>query len=408
MSPTIVNKTVTAPPQPPNVMELIARGVVVSVGELATMSREQFADVIETLGGRYSSNSMGVGRGVSLVVIGQRSWPLTRSGQVWQYLRDARVKKLRDGYRFTVLSERLFLEGIGRHADAEGTHRLYTISTITELLDVTRNQVRAWVRAGLVEPVRVDGGVWYFDFRQVSAAGTIADLLSRGVSAGALRRHLKRFQGWLPDVDQPLAQLAIIEAGGPMLLRLAKGELLAGDGQLHFDFQAERETNTNADDAFVPLRLTIGPSSAAEWHELGIEQEQEGYLLEAVESYRQALLTGGPDSRVVFDLAHALQQLARHEEAIERYRQAVEMHPAFDDAWNNLGVLLAQQDRHQDACEAFRRAIGANPRNFMAHYNLADTLDELGRWDMAAPHWRAYLMADQMSDRAAYARRRLA
>src|SRR5688572_12802687 len=151
------------------------------------------------LGGKFTNAVNGIGAGVSLVVIGQADWPLNRSGQVRPFLREARVRKRRDGYRFTVLSERLFLEGIGRPDDAESTHRLYTISTITDLLGVTRNQIRAWARGGHIEPLHVDGGVWYFDFRQVSAASTICDLISRGVTPGAIRRQLKRVQGWLPD-----------------------------------------------------------------------------------------------------------------------------------------------------------------------------------------------------------------
>ena len=383
----------------------LARGRwVTSVGRFATMSREEFIDVVETLGGKYTNGVGGVGAGISLVVIGQADWPLNRSGQVRPFLRQARVRKLRNGYRFTVLSERLFLEGVGRQEEAESTHRLYTISTITDLLGVTRNQIRAWARGGLIEPVRVDGGVWYFDFRQVSAASTICNLISRGVTPGAIRRQLKRLQGWLPDVEQPLAQLDAIEAGGELLIRLAKGELAAGDGQLQLDF----ERGDDEESAPPTLKLATGPTTASEWHELAIEQEQDGYLAEAVASYRDALLAGGPDVQIVFDLAYALQQLGRREESVERYRQAVEMAPAFVDAWNNLGMVLSEMEQMEEACECFRRALAADPGNAMAHYNLADTLTDMGRDAEAVRHWKAYLQADSQSERAGYARRQLA
>ena len=38
------------------------------------------------------------------------------------------------------------------------------------------------------------------------------------------------------------------------------------------------------------MRLHAGPSTAGQWYEQAIEQEAAGYLAEAVESYRQALL----------------------------------------------------------------------------------------------------------------------
>ena len=44
-------------------------------GRLASMSREQFIDVIETLGGKYTNAVGGIGKDVSLVVIGQADWP---------------------------------------------------------------------------------------------------------------------------------------------------------------------------------------------------------------------------------------------------------------------------------------------------------------------------------------------
>ena len=84
------------------------------------------------------------------------------------------------------------------------------------------------------------------------------------------------------------------------------------------------------------------------------------------------------------------------------------MAPAFVDAWNNLGVLLCELDQAEEACEAFRRAIAADPGNAMAHYNLADTLSDMGRHHDAIRHWKAYLQADSVSERAAYARRRMA
>ena len=71
-------------------------------------------------------------------------------------------------------------------------------------------------------------------------------------------------------------------------------------------------------------------------------------------------------------------------------------------------MLLAETERPEEACEAFRRALAADPMNAMAHYNLADTLSDLGRHHDAVSHWRAYLRSDSQSERAAYARRRLA
>jgi DNA-binding transcriptional MerR regulator len=381
----------------------IRNRAVTSIGRFASMSQREFEDLIKDSGARYVSRRTRPDL-LSLVVIGEAEWPLDRSGTLWEYLRETRIKKLREGYQFRILSEKLFLEALGLRERAEGIHRLYTVSTMTELMGISRDQVRAWVRAGLIEPVTVVGGVWYFDFKQVSAAKTILELLNEPrVTVGGLIRQLRHLREWMPDVEQPLAQLSKIQMNGSLLLRLANGELAADDGQLHFDF----EKPADATDTAAPSMRLVMPMSASEWHHQGVQQEEAGYLAEAVESYREALLTGGPNLQISFDLAHALQQLDRREEAGERYRQIVEADPDHADAWNNLGVLLAQQERPAEACEAFRRALAADQANELARYNLADALDEIGRFDEAADHWRAYLRYDPASPRGAHARSRL-
>ena len=65
-------------------------------------------------------------------------------------------------------------------------------------------------------------------------------------------------------------------------------------------------------------------------------------------------------------------------------------------------------ERMEEACECFRRAFAADPGNSMAHYNLADTLTDMGRGADAVHHWKAYLQVDSQSERAAYARRCIA
>ena len=64
-------------------------------------------------------------------------------------------------------------------------------------------------------------------------------------------------------------------------------------------------------------------------------------------------------------------------------------------------------NKPEEAAAAFRKAIAADPDDARAHYNLADTLDDLGRPDEATPHWQAYLEHDTKSPWATHARARL-
>ena len=206
-------------------------------------------------------------------------------------------------------------------------------------------RLRNWVKAGLIQPAQTEHGVPCFDFRQVAAAKSLCDLLSSGVTLGRVRRSLEHLRTWMPDVDQPLQQLAILERLGPLLVRLEQGDLAeTAGGQYHFDFTGE------PDPSLSPMKIIPGPRTASEWFEQGLEQERHGYLTEAAGSYRQALLTGGPDAEVCFDLANVLRGLGERQQAMERYLQAVEIDSKFSDAWNNLGLCLAELEKPQEAC----------------------------------------------------------
>lgn len=399
---------------PLDVPALVRGRAVTFTGRLASMTPGDFADLVKSFGGRYAVGST-IGPGVSLVVVGGRDWPLTPAGTLTTQLRQARLLRRRGEADVAVLSEEQFVAGLGLEAHREAVRQLYRTEALAEVLAVPAERVRAWARAGLIRPRRVEHGVWYFDFRQVAAARTLSELTAAGVSLARIRKSLGQLRQWVPEAAEPVAQLAALEGlggatggpagAGPLLVRLEQGDLAAADGQYHFDFSGRADP-----DPPPPLRLIRPddePRTAADWHDLGIEQESAGLLADAAESYRRALLAGGPDARTCFDLAHVLGELGEAERAAERYAQATEIDPDYGDAWNNLGVVLGRLGRRDEAVPAFRRALALDPLDARAHYNLADTLDELGRPAEAAEHWRAYLKQDTASRWAAYARTRL-
>jgi tetratricopeptide (TPR) repeat protein len=59
------------------------------------------------------------------------------------------------------------------------------------------------------------------------------------------------------------------------------------------------------------------------------------------------------------------------------------LRPDFADAFNNLGMALSLQQKDSAAEEAFRKAIELRPEFALAHFNLANVLMDLARFDEA-------------------------
>ena len=271
--------------------------------------------------------------------------------------------------------------------------RLYSTSELAAAVGVPAERVCVWVTTALLTPSRSEAGEHFFPFRQLTLARTLVDLTATGFTPRQLRRQIARLRRW-PGHEQA----AVVDDTRRLLVRLPDGDLAETDGQLRFDF-AEG-------DALENLKLDNPPMSADQWRDLAREQDADGKLAESAESYRQALAAGGFDAATAFELAHVLARAAQPEAAIERYRQVIEAEPTNADAYNNWGVLLVELGRREEALEVFRRAVRESD-DARAHYNLADTLDELGRNWEATPHWQAYLRHDHFSEWAQHAKRRL-
>jgi tetratricopeptide (TPR) repeat protein len=371
--------------------QLLRGKTVAFTGRLASMTRSRAAELVRAYGGNWAAT---VTRRTSILVVGQEGWPLRRDGRLSVKLRAAH--KLRHAHRVEVITEADLLARLG--LETTPWQRLST-AQLSELLKVPGERIRGWVDLGLMRPTETVHGVHYFDFRQASWARSLCNFLKVGVTPSRIRHSLEQLRRWLPGVDEPLAQLSILEENGQLLVRQEQGRLFEPTGQGLFDF----------DEAATAGTVEVNPScgSAEEWFESGCEHEDSGQLREAARAYRQALLVGGPEKRATFNLANVLYALGHKAQAAERFRQALELDQDFVDAWNNLGNVLAELGEADEAVEALEKALELDPEYGDAHYNLADVLDSQGRKEQAAEHWRSYLRQQPVGPWSDHARRRL-
>ncbi|MBI3469558.1 MAG: tetratricopeptide repeat protein [Planctomycetes bacterium] len=357
----------------------IAGKKVALTGRFASMSHADAAELIRSCGGQCVPE---VTRSTRLLIIGQDGWPLRADGQPTRNL--VKARQLRAiGYAIASWTEEEFLQQVCGGESHSSVHNRYTYNQLSRILKVPGQRIRAWARAGLIEPVETIHRLAYFDFRQVSGARTLCELTAAGLSTQRIRDGLEQLRSWVPGIEQPLAQLAALESDGRMLVRLAGGSLAEPSGQLRLNFEDSEPEQS-------PAVLAVYSKTADEWFQEALAQEDAGDYRAAAEAYRSAIEHEPSDPVLHFNLGNVLFATSELEAAAEAFRAATEHDPAYVEAWNNLGSVLAELGRTEPAIAAFERALRIVPTYADAHYNLADTLKACGQESRAQRHYRLY------------------
>lgn len=392
---------------------------VALVGRLAGMSKRDAQQLIRRAGGvpveaADSSKIQETSPGLPQLIVVGEDFPLSADAASADLFDPATQAAIEAG-DVEVIGESRFWQRLGLVDEEHDVRRLYTPAMLAELLHVPVSVVRRWHRRGLIHPAREVRRLPYFDFQEVATARRLAELLAAGVSPAAIERKLAELRRYVPGVERPLAQLAVIVRGSRLLLRQGDG-LVAPGGQLFFDFDAaERPAGTS--DGAPSIRETISLAdslrSAAsalapeEMLHLAADLEDDGNLAAAVEAYRAHAAAAGPTAPVCFAMAELLYCLGDVSASRERYYAAIELDENYVEARANLGCVLAELGERELAVAAFEGALTLHADYADAHFHLARTLDELKRGDEAARHWQEFLRLAPESPWAAAARERL-
>jgi tetratricopeptide (TPR) repeat protein len=366
---------------------------VVIVGQLASMTRAEAGRVIALTGGELAER---VTHATKLVIVGARGPQLQRNGRLPPQLVRAR-RLAAEGHSVVTLPEDQWLESVGLPADAAGVHRRFTAGQMAKSLAIPRAKLDRWLAAGLIQPVEVNAGIPLFEFQQVAAVRTLAELIQAGISLAKVRRAAAHLGRWGAAAGQPLLELTFDDDIRRLVVRTAAGRLAEPTGQLLFDF----------DPSGSAAVLAFGATETEEDLFRRAVQEEEDRPLEAAELYLQLIAQRGPHASLLFNLGNALYAADDCEGALAAYRRAAELDPRHAGAWNNLANVLAELDRPEEAIGAYRQALAVDPQLADARFNLAQTLVEIGRAAEAVLHWRAYLAVDTESAWAEYAEERL-
>ena len=357
------------------------------------MSRAEAARVVALTGGELTER---VSRDTSLVIVGSRGPQLQRNGQPPIQLARAR-RLIQAGLPLQIWPEDEWLRSVGLADDASAVCQRLTATQLAETLRISRSKLDRWIASGLVRPAESNAGILLFEFQQVAAVRTLAELLQAGVSVAKVRRAIRSMATWLTTAQQPLLELSLHEGVKRLVVRTADGRLAEPSGQLLLEFDPDKT---------LPLVAFGSSESEADAFRRAVQCEEDRPR-EAIVIYRELIAKRGPHATLAFNLGNALYAADDPQGAISEYQLATELDPQHAGAWNNLANVLAEMDRPEEAVVSYRRALTLDPRFADARFNLAQTLVEIGRPDEAVLHWRAYLAADGESIWADYARDRI-
>ncbi len=358
---------------------------VAITGRLLSMTRSEAVRRLEHAGARYARDA---GCNTTMLVAGQSiSGQLTADGKVSKNFETFQAMKTQ-GCTIRLVSEAELLRMLDARDQIAELSRVYTEAQVSRIAEVPLSEVKAWVRRGLLQPVRRTNRLAWFEFKDIVQVRTLSRLTASGVAPAQIRRSLAEIARWLPEEEPLIGRLEAYERG--LSVRLSDGSLSDPAGQRLMDFRAAggpRVTEMARADATAAPR-----TGAGDWLAAAAAAEEHGDLPAAAGCYGKALETA-PHPDTYFNLGNVLYEMGREAEAAEQYLQAIEAEHDFAEAWNNLGNALVALRKLEDGVRAYEMALSLEPDYPDPHCNLATVLERMGQSARAFPHRAACLRA---------------
>lgn len=380
------------------------------VGRLGAMSRAQAIELIRHRGGQVIERGLSQ---VQIIVIGADSD--SASSQRF----DAATNTAIGSGAIEVLSETDFWHRLGLDHDQDRSTIVYTPRMLADLIEVPLRNVRRWIRLGLLQPVRVNHRLPYFNFEGLQNARRIQQWTLAGLSAESIVRQLRGLLDQASEEHGPNYDQLDIHLEGNTLLACVNNHWVDPSGQLRLNFA---ESTASVDE--MPAEATISIASfqnlpASPVHDEGESMDQltmlqmaeqaedDGKLSEAVEWFRVMMARFGATADLHFSLAELLYRLGDINAARERYYAALEIDNEFLEARTNLGCVLMESNQLDLAIAAFQGVLAVNEAYPDVHYHLARALDDSQQSVLAEAHWRRFVELVPHSPWSIEARERL-
>ncbi|XP_045129547.1 protein O-mannosyl-transferase TMTC4-like isoform X4 [Portunus trituberculatus] len=132
---------------------------------------------------------------------------------------------------------------------------------------------------------------------------------------------------------------------------------------------------------------TLRPDFAAAWMNLGIVQASLGDHGSAENSYLTALSHRSVYPDCLYNLGNLYLEKGDHQAALATWTNATTLKPSLAVAWTNMLILLDSQGLYQPAIDIADQALKHLPNEPALHFNLANTLGKLNRYQESESHF---------------------
>jgi len=110
----------------------------------------------------------------------------------------------------------------------------YLTKFVRKLTGATENQLKYWVKIGIVTPIRI-GKTHYYSFRDIVKLRILVQLRWNGLSLQKVRKGIENLSRILPSTEDPTTRLMIHTDGIDMII-VEKGQKKFGK-PLKFEFR---------------------------------------------------------------------------------------------------------------------------------------------------------------------------
>lgn len=246
----------------------------------------------------------------------------------------------------------------------------YSLGDVARILKVSPRRLRYWQKTRLVDSSVPKGFGEGYAFRDLVCLRTVVTLLEKGVPLQRIRRSLETLRDRVPEVDDPVAALRLLDEDSDRLVISRGGRLEETGGQLLLKFDVPADTVDLAGRSEVTALADLNrptesspADDALEWFEVGCNLDAD----------------------------------PRHwNEAIEAYEKAIERVPDYADAYCNLGAVRYNKGQKVKARRAFEACLFIERDHIEANFNLANVLEEAGEDELALAHYRRAMTADPL------------